>query len=161
MDIHTLLVIGHIAGTILGVGGATLAEVNVFTALKDKTIDASEKQMMHANYTMIRVGTALIMLSALGLIAYYLLQGNTWVLTSEKLWAKDALLIIIILNAIALTKHWIPFWLGAALSFTSWWMAAILGVMRNASYTFIEYAGTYVLAVALVALALHFLHEKR
>ena len=63
MDLHTLLVLVHVAGTILGVGGATIAEVQVLKALKDGKVDANERALMHANYFIIRVGTVIVVLS--------------------------------------------------------------------------------------------------
>ena len=151
MDLHTLLVIGHVVGTILGVGGATLAEVQMMRALKDGVVDASERALMHANYTAIRVGLAIIVISGLALVWWQISQGNNWVLTSAKLWFKDLLVVFIIVNAVLLTKRWIPFWLGSAVSFTSWWMATILGMWKKVPYDFIHLLIAYILIVFLVA----------
>jgi hypothetical protein len=160
MDLHTLLVIGHIAGTILGVGGATIAEVQVIQALKDGKVDASERALMHANYWVIRLGIAIILLSGLTLVWWWLTTGNSdWVLTSHKIWMKDLMLVVIIVNAVLLTKHWIPFWLGSALSFTSWWGATILGAWDHVPYTFTTLLISYVVAIGIVAAVLHFIKK--
>lgn len=159
MDLHTFLVLLHIIGTILGVGGATIAEVNVVQALRDGKIDPNEKRMMHANYTMIRVGTAFIVVSAVLLVWSHLSQGNTWVLTSGKVWVKEIMTVAIVMNAIALSKRWVPLWLGAAISFTSWWGATVLGVWRHVPYSFLVLLIGYVVSIALVAVVLHFIRK--
>ncbi|MEX0933843.1 MAG: hypothetical protein WD003_01095 [Candidatus Paceibacterota bacterium] len=159
MDLHTILIIAHIIGTILGVGGATLAEINVITALRDGKVDASERALMHANYTMIRVGLAIIVLSGIALVWWHLSQGNEWVITSAKVWFKDLLVIFIIINAVLLSKHWIALWLGSALSFTAWWMATILGAWRGQPFDFFELLGIFVIAVIVIAGILEILHR--
>ncbi len=151
MDLHAILVLGHVVGTILGVGGATLAEIQIIRALKDGMVDASERALLHANYTLIRVGTAIIIISGALLVWWYISQGNNWVLTSAKIWFKDLLVVFIILNAIFLTKRWIPFWLGSAISFTSWWMATVLGMWHKAPFSFLELIVGYIIIVFVVA----------
>lgn len=159
MDIHTILVLMHVVGTVLGVGGATVAEINILQALRDGKVDTSEKQLMHANYTMIRVGTALIVLSALLLIWWHLSEGNTWVLTSGKVWVKEIMTIAIVINAVALSRRWVPLWLGSAISFTSWWGAAVLGVWRHVPYSFWIIFTGYIVSIGVVALVLHFIRK--
>lgn len=159
MDLHTFLVLLHIVGTILGVGGATIAEVNVVQALRDGKVDANEKRMMHANYTMIRVGTAFILVSAVLLVWSHLSQGNTWVLTSGKVWVKEIMTVAIIVNAVALSRRWVPLWLGAAISFTSWWGATILGVWRHVPFSFWTILISYIIAIGVVAFVLHHIRK--
>lgn len=159
MDIHTLLVMGHVVGTILGTGGATLAEVQINTALKDGKVDASERALMHANYWMIRVGLALIVVSGVSLVFYLYQTGSTWALASHKLWIKEVMVVAIILNAVALSYRLVPLWLGAAISFTSWWGATLLGLSGRLPFTFLEYAIGYVAAVFAVAVVLHLVRK--
>ena len=160
MDIYTLIVAGHVIGTILGTGGATIAEVQINTALRKKGISADERALMHANYSMIRVGMAIILLSVIGMFWYHLNAGNGWILTSEKLWIKDVMFVAIFANAILLTKRWIPLWLGASVSFTSWWGATLLGLAGRLPYTFETYLAGYVVAIFVVAGVLHFLRKS-
>jgi hypothetical protein len=159
MDLHTILIIAHVIGAILGVGGATLAEVNVVTALRDGKVDASERALMHANYTMIRVGLAFIIASGIALIGWHLSQGNDWVLTSAKLWFKEFLVVVIIINAVMLSKRWVALWLGSALSFTAWWMATILGLWRQQPFDFFELFGIFVIAILVVGGILELIHR--
>jgi len=159
MDIHTVLVIAHVAGAILGVGGATIAEVNVMRALKKDGISEDEKYLMHGTYMVIRIGTLLALLSGVALIWWiYLVEGRDWPLYSAKIWVKDVMLLVIVFNAWFLTKRWIPLWLGSALSFTSWWGATILGLWRT-PYSFWELIAGYVVAIAVVAVILQMIRK--
>jgi len=110
---------------------------------------------MHANYFLIRVGLAFIIVSGLALMWSFLPQGNYWVLKSAKLWVKDIMVIAIIVNAVAISKRWIPLWLGSAGALGSWLGATILGVWRT-PYSFTELMFGYVVLVVLIVLVLHF-----
>ncbi|MCW9054723.1 MAG: hypothetical protein OQJ98_01960 [Candidatus Pacebacteria bacterium] len=152
MDIYNILVFLHIAGVILGVGGATLAEVFYLMALKDGDVDASERRMMHANYRTLRVGLVLIIFSGIAMVWWLVsVEGHTWPLHSAKLWAKEVMTAVIIINAVLISKRWVPMWLGASLSFTSWWAATLLGTWRDLSYSFGEVMIGYGIAVFVVA----------
>jgi len=159
MDIYQIIVAGHVIGTILGTGGATVAEIQLNVALKNKKKLPEVWAMMHANYTMIRVGMGILLLSVIGMLWYHLSMGNDFILTSEKLWIKDLMFGMIFINAVLLTKHWIPMWLGASISFTSWWGATLLGLAGRLPYSFEVYLIGYVIAVLVVALILHLIRQ--
>ncbi|PIT91435.1 hypothetical protein COU17_00385 [Candidatus Kaiserbacteria bacterium CG10_big_fil_rev_8_21_14_0_10_49_17] len=160
-DLHILLVWVHIIGAVLGTGGATLAEIFSFTALKDGVVSADEKRMMHANYFMIRIGTLLVLLSGFALVAWWVfVEGNIWPLTSGKVWVKDIMVLAIVINAVLLTRRLIPFWLGSAISFTSWWGATILGAWRHAPISFTEALLGYIVAIFIVAGVLELLRLR-
>jgi len=159
MELHTLLIVGHIIGTILGAGGATIAEVQINVALKDGKVDPQERALMHANYWMIRVGILFIIVSG-GLLVWSLYNsGQEWALTSPKAWIKEIMTAAIIFNAIALSKKWVPLWLGAGISFASWWGATILGIFGQLPFTFTEYVFGYIVFVLLVSGALHLIRK--
>ena len=151
MDLQTLIMIGHVVGTILGTGGATIAEVQVNIALKDGRVDASERALMHANYWMIRLGLALIILSGIVLVWTLYQSGETWALTSAKILTKEIITAVIILNAVAMTYRFVPLWLAAAVSFTSWWGATLLGLTGRLPFTLVEYLFGYVVAIFVAA----------
>lgn len=159
MDIYHIIVAGHVIGTILGTGGATIAEFQISRALKNKNISDDERALMHVNYTMIRVGMAIMLVSVIAMFWYHLGQGNEFILTSEKLWIKELMFVTIILNAVALTKRWIPLWLGASVSFTSWWGATLLGLAGRLPYDFMTYLIGYVAAIFIVAFLLNLMHK--
>ena len=161
MDIvYKIIVAGHVIGTILGTGGATVAEFQINRALKDKKITGDEGALMHVNYKMIRVGMAIILASVVGMFWYHLRLGNEFILTSEKLWIKDVMLIAIFVNAVLLTKRWIPLWLGASVSFTSWWGATLLGLAGRLPYSFETYLIVYVVSIFVVAYILGLIKKR-
>ena len=157
MDIYQIIVISHVIATILGVGGATVAELQINRALRDKKVKDDERALMHVNYRMIRAGMALMLISVVAMFWYHLSQGNQFILTSEKLWIKELMFVFIILNAVALQRRWVPLWLGASISFTSWWGAALLGMVGKLPYSFITYLISYLIAIFVVAYLLHLL----
>lgn len=159
MDIYTFIVAGHVIGTILGAGGATIAEFQITKALRDRKVSSDESALMHANYTMIRVGMAILFISVVAMFWYHLEQGNQFILTSEKLWIKDVMFVAIIINAVALTKRWVPLWLGASISFTSWWGATLLGLAGRLPYSFETYLVGYIAAIFLVAGVFHLVRK--
>lgn len=161
MDLYTLLVVVHAIGTILGAGGATVAEIQSYIARKDGKIRSDERALMHANYWMIRLGLAVIIVSGVILIWLLYVEGNSWVLTSSKLWAKELMAAIILINSFLLTWHIMPLRLGAAVSFVSWWGATVLGLLGRLPFTFVEYVLGYVATIALFALSAKVLRHRR
>ncbi len=157
MDIYTFLVMLHVIGTILGTGGATVAELQIARALKDKRVSMDERELMHANYGMIRVGMAIIAVSILGMFWYFAAEGSDVLYTADKLLIKELMFAVIFLNAVALHKRWVPLWLGASLSFTSWWGATLLGLAGQLPYSFMTYLIGYVIAVFAIAGLFHIL----
>ncbi|OGG85845.1 hypothetical protein A2392_00285 [Candidatus Kaiserbacteria bacterium RIFOXYB1_FULL_46_14] len=155
MEIYQMIVALHVIATILGTGGATIAEFQINRAIKDKRVSDDERALMHVNYGMIRVGMALMIISIVAMFWYHLGQGNQFILTSEKLWIKELMFVAIILNAVALHKRWVPLWLGASISFTSWWGATLLGMAGRLPYDFTTYLIGYVVAIFVVSYLLH------
>lgn len=160
MDIYTLIVAAHVIGTILGTGGATVAEFQISQAIRDKNMTPDERALMHIDYRIIRVGMAILLLSVIAMFWYHLSAGNQFILTSEKLWIKDLMFFMIFANAVALQKRWVPLWLGASISFTSWWGATLLGLAGRLPYDFVTYLIGYVLAIFIVAGLLHLMRKK-
>jgi hypothetical protein len=157
MDVYTFLVMLHVVGTILGTGGATVAELQIARALRDKRVSMDERALMHANYGMIRVGMAIILVSVLGMFWYFYAQGSDALFSNEKLWIKDLMFVMIFINAFAIQKRLVPLWLGASISFTSWWGATLLGLAGQLPYSFITYFIGYVIAIFAIAGLFHLL----
>lgn len=155
MDWHTFLIITHIIGTVLGVGGATFAEVFYLKAIKDGEIDPTESSFLKTTYFILRIGIILLVLSGFGLLLLNRLDGAAQYLYSPRLWAKLTLTLIIVINAILLQVRLIPAWLGFSLSFTSWYTALILGLWRGATAAgYVTIMLWYIVAVFVVAFIL-------
>ena len=56
MDPLTLLIIGHLIGSVLGVGGATFIEIFLNKALRDGEVNPTEGSFLKATFTTVRVG---------------------------------------------------------------------------------------------------------
>ena len=148
MDIYTFIVMLHVIGTILGTGGATIAELQITRALKNKQVSDDERALMHVNYTMIRAGMGLLLVSVIGMYWYL---GLETLVASDKLLIKDLMFAAIFINAVALHKRWVPLWLGASTSFVSWWGATLLGLAGQLPYSFVTYLIGYVVAILVFA----------
>lgn len=155
MSLYGFIILLHVIGTILGTGGATVAEVQITRALRDKNVSPDESALMHINYFLIRVGLTFIIVSAFAMIWYHLQNGSIAILLSDKVLFKEFLVVIIIANAVAIGRRWVPLWLGAATSFTAWWSATILGVAGPLPYNFFTLLVGFIITVLLMAAILH------
>ncbi len=127
MGIHEILILGHIIGTVLGVGGATFIEIHLNMALKDGKMDDVEKMIMGKDFLITRIGTIVTLVTGLGFILEYYFHNQMFRLMDGVFWAKMAIVLIININAYLLHKHKIGLYWGSAFSFVSWWVAMILG----------------------------------
>lgn len=157
MDVYTLLIIGHLLGTVLGVGGATLIEVHLNKALADGKMEADERNLLGANFVTLRVGLVIALFTGLGFIVLYLFAGQETRLQNPVFWAKMLMIVIVAVNALLLQAHKINLYWGSALSFVTWWAAALLGVFLTNSvrYGFFEIMIAYIVAVVAGAFVLH------
>lgn len=169
MDVYTLLVIGHLFGSILGVGGATFIEVHLNRALKDGDMDPMERSNLKVDFFVTRIGMALGILTGIGFVALYVVNDQLFRLMDGVFWAKLAMVLIIVVNAILLDLHKIGLYWGSAFSFVSWWGAALLGVFlsqnfkilpANPTLSFIVIMIAYGVVIVVGAKALHMLRER-
>jgi hypothetical protein len=162
IDIHTLLIIGHIIGLSLGVGGATVSDVLFFKATKDARIDASEFNLMNAISKVIWAGLLLAIATGIGfLIEYLLVPEKNVLLNNPKIWAKLTIVSVIFVNGLvfhykvfptlrALSgqsinsvqfARYLPLLLTTgATSIISWYSALVLGAWRGLSFSLSYYA---------------------
>ncbi len=152
MNWSQFLTITHVIGTILGVGGSTFAELIYRQANADRVIDPTESSYLRLSYRVLRVGLVLLVLSGFGLLVYARLHGRESALYSPKLWIKLGLTVVILVNALLLEVRKTPVWLGAAVSVTSWYTAAILGAWRGIRSRFLTQLVIYLLVLAAVAI---------
>lgn len=155
MDINFFLVVTHVIGTVLGVGAATFAEIFLIKAMRDGEMDPHESSTLRTVYWVMRIGLVLAVVSGFGFLLLYRLEGNESYLYNEALWAKMVIVLILMINAILLTAHRVPMWLGSALSFTSWYAALIIGFLIGPiDYGFVEILFFYAIAVIVMAIVL-------
>ncbi len=154
MDVYSILVLTHIIGTALGVGAATLAEVFYLKAMRDGVVDPMESEFLRVLYTSMRIALVVLVVSGFGFFILYRVVGATELLYSPVLWAKLTIIGVLMVNAIALHAHKMPFAIGVAISITSWYAALTLGVMRGIDASYISIMLVYVVVVALAIPAL-------
>lgn len=159
MSWQFLLTFFHIIGTVLGVGGATFAEFFYLKALKDGHVDPEEGDFLKATYHVLRIGMALLILSGFGFFVLYRINGHEEFLYDPRFLGKVTLTAIIFFNALLLQIKKMPFWLGSALSFTSWYGALILGAWRGVDASYLSIMASYAGAVVVVALVLHIIRK--
>lgn len=161
MDVYTLLILGHLIGTVLAVGGATLIEVQLNQALRDGTMTGDERDMLGLDFTLLRVGLILSVFTGIGFVINMVARGSEHWLQNPVLWAKMTILLIVVVNALLLQAHKINLYWGSAVSFVGWWSIFLLGVFitQGVRYGFFEIMIAFVVLLSLGALILHKIRE--
>lgn len=131
MDFYTAMSMLHIVGTVLGVGGATMIETNLRTALHDGTMTPEERPFISSAVFITRIGMALTLATGIGFVVTYLMNDMSFRLANGIFWVKMMLFVIIVMNAILLAKHWVSLYWGSAFSFVSWWGALCAGLFLS------------------------------
>jgi len=160
MDIYTTLILVHLIGTVLGVGGATMIEVHLNKALASG-MSLDHRSLLGLNFTVLRIGLVLGLFSGFGFVAYYISSGQYFRLENPLLWAKLFFVIVVAVNALLLQAHKIGLYWGSALSFVTWWALFISGFMLSniVQASFVEIIGAYVVMIVAGAFILHKLRE--
>lgn len=172
MNTELVLILIHIVGTIIGVGGATMIEAHINQALRDKLVTTDERAILSIDYRMVRIGLILCLMTGFGFLVLDVIAGETSHLYSPRLWAKILMVVIIAANTLLLQAHMINLYWGSAVSFISWWTAAFIGMFITHKLKF-DFFGTggflttfsslmllYVIAVVVGALVLHLIRTK-
>jgi hypothetical protein len=169
MTLYFLLIVGHIIGTILGVGGATMIEIHLNKALRDGKMDTVERDFLGSDFLMTRIGMAIGLITGIGFVITYYANDQLFRIDSGVFWAKMAIFLIIVINAYLLHKHKVGLYWGSAFSFVSWWTVMLLGMFLSNSVallpgeTFLSFVVVmlvYGVAVVLGAFILHKLRER-
>ena len=155
MDSLTFLIILHLIGTVLGVGGATFIEIFLNKALRDGEIDPIEGSFLRTTFTVVRIGLVISIFTGFALLLLYRFEGQEFKLYDPTLWAKFTLVGVIVINALLLQAHKVPLWLGSALSLVTWYTVMIIGVLlRGPSIPYFEVMLYYVIALVFGGLLL-------
>jgi len=133
IDIYTTLVIIHLFGASLGLGGATFIEVFLNRALRDGVVDPTEKIFLGLTYKVLRVGLALSLITGIGFVWFYIANDQIFRMTNPVFVSKMLIIVILVVNAVLLHKHKMNLWWGSTLSFMSWYFAFFLGTFLSNS----------------------------
>ena len=153
----TVLLIVHLVGLALGVGGALISDAMFFHAVKDWRISKTEMSFLHLGSWAVGIGLTLLVLSG---ISMFSLDIERY-LESSKFLAKMTVVFVLVVNAFMLHNLQIPhlrhiakkdlstrtafaknrllFLVAGVVSIVSWLSALVLGVFRSLplSYEFI------------------------
>jgi len=159
MDWNTFLIISHIIGTVLGVGGATFAEIFSIKALRDGLMEPMELSYIRNTVTVLRVGLFILVLSGFGFLLLYRLNGVDWPFFDLKFWAKMTVVGIIAVNAVVMQLRIVPMSVGSAISLTSWYTALVLGIWHMYEPSFLLIMFWYIVAIIIVFFVLAFIKK--
>lgn len=101
VNLNTVLVIAHVIGVALGVGGASLSDFLFFKSIKDKVISKDEFESLMTASKVIWIGLFILILSGLSIfLSIYLERGSIPMLASPRWQAKLTWVGIIFINGI-------------------------------------------------------------
>ncbi len=149
--ITSLVVILNASALGLGVGSSTLAISSFLVALNDGSIDASERSMLGVIYVVLRVAMVLILLSTI-----FIVWQRPEIFGNQILYIST-LIAVLYLNALCMTKHWIPVKLGPSLQAATWYTLGFITSINMFSLFSIDftkfallYIGDIIVALAVV-----------
>ncbi|HMO78082.1 MAG TPA: hypothetical protein PKD95_02705 [Candidatus Paceibacterota bacterium] len=154
-------------GISLGVGCSTMAILHFFSAIADGIIDETERNFMGLTYIVLRVAMGIILVSSIALATMgYLAVGESY-FTSYVI-AQALLVAILFINAILMTKHFMPSTFGPAIQASTWYtlgfMMAVTGqlVLHINFFIFVlAYLTLILFAISLVNSVMAYLKAKR
>ena len=161
MDLYTFLTIAHIFGTVLGVGGATFAEIFYIQFKKSGQADFHENPVLKTCLSVLRWGLVILAFSGVSMLIMWRLNFlGPDVFFVPRFLAKMSVVLILLTVSLAINFKFINFELGSSISTASWYSAMILGLWRtlDASY-FIIMIG-YVVTVAFLHFVLQLIRFK-
>lgn len=178
LDLKTILVIFHLLGVALGVGGAIASDLMFFKTMKDGRITKTEMSFLNLGSTMVWSGLVLLILSG---IAMFLLNPEGY-LASSKFISKMTIVGILTANAFVFHLVHIPrlrrhidmhcpesdefmrgrpsLLVSGVVSIVSWICAMILGAISTIPYPVTSILGAYVL-VLLLGLMVAFIFKNQ
>ena len=156
-----ILLIGHVIGVALGVGGATMSDVLFLTSISDRRIDRSELKLLRIASKV--VVTGLLVLAVTGVA--FVVTGSP---LSPRFWAKMTIVAIASINGYVMHQFMFPLFercqrerihllsaeitqhapfivTAGALSALSWYSALALGMWRTLTLSYLEIMGVYFL----------------
>lgn len=178
VEVKTLLLIVHLLGLALGVGGALISDAIFFRAIRDWRISKTEMEFVHLGGVAVSIGLGLLILSGL---AMFSLDMERY-LASTKFMAKMAVVAILAANAVLLHKLHIPHMAriskkgistrtgfaksrtlvlaSGVVSVVSWLSAMVLGAFRSIPWSIEMILSVYAFAL-LIGLAVAFALRDR
>ena len=159
ITIKTILLIGHVIGVALGVGGASVSDVLFVTSIADRRIDRSELKLLRIASKVVVFGLVLLAVTGVG----FIVTGSP---LSPRFWAKMTIVLIASINGYVMHRFMFPLFercqrervnllsaeitqhapfvvTAGALSAFSWYAALILGMWRTLQLSYLGIMGAY------------------
>lgn len=178
IEIKTLLLIVHLMGLALGVGGAFISDIIFFKAIHDWRISKTEMEFLHLGGLVVSIGLILLIISGLTMFS---LEAERY-LASTKFIAKMVIVAILAANAILLHNLHIPHMkhiskkgvstrtgfaknrililTSGVVSVVSWLSALVLGAFRSIPWS-VEMILSIYTCVLLVGITIAFILRDR
>lgn len=180
MDLHTILLIGHVMGVALGAGGATTSDFLFLTILRNGRIHQTEYRLLKTASAIVIAGLMLLTATGIGLI---ILSGSV----THRFFAKITIVLIAALNGGLMHLKLFPvlrqsahkqqlFHLNGfakklprisilgAISAVSWYAALILGLWRSLRLSYpqiiVGYSAVLLLAMLGAIVSTHWLMHQ-
>lgn len=160
--VYSSLIITHLIGAVLGVGGATFIEIILGKALADGKIDQVEGGFLKVTYRVVRIGLIISLITGVLFVLYYIFNDQSFKLLNPVLWAKLSIIIILSINALLLQMHKISLFWGSSLSFFSWWSVLIISTFLGgpAPFSYITIMIGYAVVVGMGAIVLDLIRKR-
>ncbi len=149
--IYVLLAIVQSMAIGLGVGCSTVAITSFFVAIADGNISPEERKMLGVVYILLRVAMVLILVTSLFLF-FMVPMASAVAPTLTFVMARFVLIGVLFLNAVLMTKHFMPSSFGPAIQAGSWYTLGIITALLPlglAGFSFFEFIIGYFAAIAL------------
>jgi len=173
IELFSILVLGHLAGVIIAVGGATVSDALFFKTIKNREVSKDEYRLLKETSKVIWSGFALAAVTGAGFLIYeYLTSPDISYFQYSYFWAKMAIVSIIAVNGVVFHRKVLPFmkrhleedmrekeftsrfWLFSltgSISIVSWWSVVVLAVLKP-DLSILYIMSGYILLVALATL---------
>ncbi len=173
-----LLIILHVFGVVIGMGGAITSDFIFFSSIKDKVITHTELRFLRLGHKLVWAGLAIMVLTGILLFA----QNISGYLHSTKFLAKMTIVGIIIINGYIFHRKHIPhlhrhegrsltrsnkfktesasLFVSGAISLTSWTAAFVLGFIKSIPYSYVSIMLVYFVILALSILISYWIRKK-
>jgi hypothetical protein len=181
MDFYQILITGHIVGTAIGVGGATVADILFFKSIRDGKVSQDEYQILRVLSRVIMTGFIILIVSGLGFLALLFLNTGSLAGMPDRMLAKLYIVAIIFFNSRVLALKVLPLVkisigkdirpvleknsflviTAGAVSIISWYSALLLGTWREIPFSLIEIMSLYFILLITVCSGANIIGLKR
>lgn len=148
--VTTLMAIIQSFSISLGVGSSTLAILNFFAAIADGKIDETERRMMGIVYIVLRVAMVAILVTTLYLVIAE--QLTTGIAMTAYSFGQVTALLVLFINAVLMTVHWMPSTFGPSIQAGSWYTLGTLAALYAldlTNFTYVQFLLGYITWIVL------------